>query len=360
MEKINENITFEELLNQTLKEIKVGQTVTGTVIEITPKNEVFIDIGYKADGIIPANEYILNAGETVQEKFKLGDRVTAVIVKLNDGLGNVLLSYNRARREIDQKEFESKVNNNTVFKSIVSEVNEKGLITNFNTIKIFIPLSLSGINKQPNSPYAEEALTRMADIQERYKEYPEAFVSYQKLERLAQRKESRQNARLGMLRMAVELGDNKAVIDVSKKLLDDPTLSPEHIRTARAARAESFLSLNKPAQAAAEWEKLAEDPRTEIGAKSAYLLAQYHFDKGNDTQAEAVVNRLLENGTSHQYWLARSFIVLADIHTRRGDSFKARQYLLSLQNNYTADDDIKELVAVRLEKLESTANTDAQ
>ena len=82
MEKINENITFEELLNQTLKEIKVGQTVTGTVIEITPKNEVFIDIGYKADGIIPANEYILNAGETVQEKFKLGDRVTAVVVKL--------------------------------------------------------------------------------------------------------------------------------------------------------------------------------------------------------------------------------------------------------------------------------------
>ena len=147
MEKINENITFEELLNQTLKEIKVGQTVTGTVIEITPKNEVFIDIGYKADGIIPANEYILNAGETVQEKFKLGDRVTAVVVKLNDGLGNVLLSYNRARREIDQKEFESKVNNNTVFKSIVSEVNEKGLITNFNTIKIFIPLSLSGINR---------------------------------------------------------------------------------------------------------------------------------------------------------------------------------------------------------------------
>lgn len=147
MEKNNENITFEELLNQTLKEIKVGQTVTGTVIEITPKNEVFIDIGYKADGIIPANEYILNAGETVQEKFKLGDRVTAVVVKLNDGLGNVLLSYNRARREIDQKEFESKVNNNTVFKSIVSEVNEKGLITNFNTIKIFIPLSLSGINR---------------------------------------------------------------------------------------------------------------------------------------------------------------------------------------------------------------------
>ena len=93
MDKINENITFEELLNQTLKNIKVGQTVNGTVIEITSKKEVFIDIGYKADGIIPANEYILNPDETVNQKFKIGDRITAVVLKLNDGLGNVLLSY---------------------------------------------------------------------------------------------------------------------------------------------------------------------------------------------------------------------------------------------------------------------------
>lgn len=147
MDKINENITFEELLNQTLKDIKVGQTVTGTVVDITAQKEIFIDIGYKADGIIPANEYILNEGEKVEEKFKLGDRISAVILKLNDGLGNVLLSYNKARREIDQKEFESKVNNNTIFKSKVSEVNDKGLIVNFNTIKIFIPLSLAVINR---------------------------------------------------------------------------------------------------------------------------------------------------------------------------------------------------------------------
>ena len=150
MDKINENITFEELLNQTLKNIKVGQTVNGTVIEITSKKEVFIDIGYKADGIIPANEYILNPDETVNQKFKIGDRITAVVLKLNDGLGNVLLSYNRARKEIDQKEFESKINNESIFKAIVSEVNDKGLIVLFNTIKIFIPLSLSAIPRNEN------------------------------------------------------------------------------------------------------------------------------------------------------------------------------------------------------------------
>lgn len=150
MEKINSNVTFEEMLNETLKEIKVGQTVTGTVIEITPKDEIFIDIGYKADGIIPANEYILNAGETAKSKFKIGDKISAVVVRLNDGLGNVLLSYNKARKEIDIKEFESKVNNETVFESTVSEVTNKGLLVNFNTVRIFIPLSLSGIPRSEN------------------------------------------------------------------------------------------------------------------------------------------------------------------------------------------------------------------
>ena len=114
---------------------------------------MFIDIGYKADGIIPASEYILNAGETVNSKFKIGDRITAVFVRLNDGLGNVLLSYNKARKEIDVKEFESKVNNDTIFRSIITDVNDKGLIVNFNTIRIFIPLSLSGI------PRSEDAHT---------------------------------------------------------------------------------------------------------------------------------------------------------------------------------------------------------
>lgn len=145
MKNVNENTSFEELLSETMKEIKVGEIVTGTVIEVTPKGEVFIDIGYKADGIIPANEYILNADETAKSKFKIGDKISAIVVKLNDGIGNVLLSYNRARKDSDLKEFKNKVDNDDVFKATINEVNDKGLIVNFGTVKIFIPLSLAGI-----------------------------------------------------------------------------------------------------------------------------------------------------------------------------------------------------------------------
>lgn len=116
------------------------------------------------------------------------------------------------------------------------------------------------------------------------------------------------------------------------------------------------MALGNTAKAAAEWEVLSQDPRTEIGAKSAYLLAQYHLDNSNDTEAEAVVTRLLETGTSHQYWLARCFIVLSDVYALRGDYFQAKQYLLSLQNNYKGDDDIEKLINVRLQKLQTAQN----
>ena len=59
--------------------------------------------------------------------------------------------------------------------------------------------------------------------------------------------------------------------------------------------------------------------------------------------------------TPHTYWMARSFILLADLYTVQGKTMEAKQYLLSLQNNYDGDDDIAEIIAERLDKL-STVN----
>lgn len=57
MENYEENVTFEDILNQSFKKIKVGSTITGTIININNNGEIFVDIGYKADGIIPKKEY---------------------------------------------------------------------------------------------------------------------------------------------------------------------------------------------------------------------------------------------------------------------------------------------------------------
>ena len=65
------------------------------IINITSKGEIFVDLGYKADGIIPRKEYSNDEEKNPADEFKVGDEITAEVVKFNDGVGNVLLSYKK-------------------------------------------------------------------------------------------------------------------------------------------------------------------------------------------------------------------------------------------------------------------------
>ena len=57
-------------------------------------------------------------------------------------------------------------------------------------------------------------------------------------------------------------------------------------------------------------------------------------------------------GTPHEYWLARGFIVLADVYTAQGKGYLAKEYLISLRDNYPGDEsDIKQMISSRLKKL---------
>lgn len=140
-------LSFEELFNESLKEqeSKLGKTVTGKIISITEQGEIFVDINYKADGIIPKKEYSDNENANPKDEFKVGNIITADVLKQNDGLGNVLLSYKRAKVREGKKELEEKIKENEIIESEIVEVNEKGLITKINNIRVFIPMSLSGI-----------------------------------------------------------------------------------------------------------------------------------------------------------------------------------------------------------------------
>ena len=148
MSDFEDNVTFEEIFNETFKTIKVGSVVTGTIININEKQEIFLDIGYKADGIIPKREYSSDESKNPKDEFKPGDKIKAMVLKLNDGLGNVLMSYKRVRVKVIKEEFNKKVSNKEVFTERVSSVNKNGLIIDYKDyIRIFIPVSLSNTAK---------------------------------------------------------------------------------------------------------------------------------------------------------------------------------------------------------------------
>ena len=201
------------------------------------------------------------------------------------------------------------------------------------------------------NPYEEEAVMRVAEIAYDEQDYQTALRYFKQLQTVASSNKNTDIARLGVLRTAYFLGDNATTIDIASTLLAEPTTADDVREEALYNRAKAYLALKQYPQAVEDLGDLAEDVRTEHGAEAKYLLAQTAFDRGELDQAEAEVMSFAGMNTSHQYWLARAFVLLADIYVARGDDFQAQQYLLSLQQNYRVNDDIQTLCADRMDQI---------
>lgn len=133
----NENQNFAELYENSLKRLEEGTVVEGVVVDIVGE-DIFVDLGYKADGIIPSDEFSYGE-ETPSSKYKIGDKITAYILKMNNGQGNILLSTKRLQRKKLQEEFEASVKENRAIEAKVIDVVKGGVIAENGATKIFIP-----------------------------------------------------------------------------------------------------------------------------------------------------------------------------------------------------------------------------
>ena len=133
----NEEQNFAELYENSLKKLEEGTVVEGTVVDIVG-DDIFVDLGYKADGIIPKDEFSYG-DETPSSKYKAGDSISAYILKMNNGQGNILLSTKRLQRKKLQEEFEATVKADKAFEVKVVDVVKGGVIAEKGATKIFIP-----------------------------------------------------------------------------------------------------------------------------------------------------------------------------------------------------------------------------
>lgn len=133
----NENQNFAELYENSLKRLEEGTVVEGVVVDIVGE-DIFVDLGYKADGIIPRDEFSYGE-EAPSSKYKIGDKITAYILKMNNGQGNILLSTKRLQRKKLQEEFEASVKENKAMEAKVIDVVKGGVIAENGATKIFIP-----------------------------------------------------------------------------------------------------------------------------------------------------------------------------------------------------------------------------
>lgn len=214
-------------------------------------------------------------------------------------------------------------------------------------LALYLPLSESETN-----PYIEECCTRAAELAYDKKDYSVARTCFQRLRLLATNNQTALTASLGELRCAYFLGDNEAVVEVATNLLGEEHTTEAVRQEALYNRAKVYFASGKYGLAVVDLTPLAKDVRIVTGAEAKYLLAESYYHLNALDDAEQEIMSFAGMKTQHQYWLAKSLILLSDINMQRGETFQAKQYLLSLQTNYKGNDDIRQIVSEHLRQIE--------
>ena len=151
-------LTFEQMLEESFKTIHTGEVVEGTVIDVKP-DMIILNIGYKADGILTKAEYTNDSSVDLTSAVKVDDKMEVKVLKVNDGEGQVLLTYKRLAADRGNKRIEEAFNNKEVLKANVAQVLEGGLVVVVDEVRIFIPASLvSDTYEKDLSKYAGQEI----------------------------------------------------------------------------------------------------------------------------------------------------------------------------------------------------------
>jgi small subunit ribosomal protein S1 len=132
----------------TFRTIEEGEVVTGHVVRID-KDEVLVDIGYKSEGVIPANELSIRKSVDPKDEVHLGEEVDAIVMTKEDQDGRLIMSKKRARFEKAWRRIETAAESGEPVEGTVIEVVKGGLIIDLG-VRGFLPASLVDIRRVPN------------------------------------------------------------------------------------------------------------------------------------------------------------------------------------------------------------------
>ncbi len=137
--------------------IKVNDIVMGEVIAVN-EEEVMVNIGYKSDGILPKNEYSIKKDVHLTEEVQPGDQIQVMILSLNDGEGNVLLSKKRVDERIAKERIKNAYENQEIQEGKIKKSIKGGFIVDLGFVDVFMPISQYHIKfiKDPEKAVGEE------------------------------------------------------------------------------------------------------------------------------------------------------------------------------------------------------------
>lgn len=212
---------------------------------------------------------------------------------------------------------------------------------------------LDKVLEYPNNKFSEEALIPATELAYKEKDYSRALTLYKLLKGKTTSNERIELANTGILRTAYLTQSYDDVLTVAKEILNNPKSSSELKNETRYYRCRSLISQGKKGEAIVDLQELAKDTRNIYGAEAKYRIAEMYYSENRFAEAEKELLNYIEVSTPHSYWLARSFVLLADVYIKTDRKLEAKQYLLSLQQNYNEKNDIETMIQERLTMIEN-------
>jgi len=194
--------------------------------------------------------------------------------------------------------------------------------------------SLNYIAGRPRNTFTEPALLTASRINYDYGHYREALENFLMLEEIAETGSNISEAKIGRMRCYYLLEEWGDVIDAARAVLREEKISDELIRESRYKIAKSFYAQDRFALALDEFRKVAGEVSSTQGAESKYRVAECLFIRKGYQEAEEIIFEFIDLNTPHQFWMAKSFILLADIYLAKDDDFQAVQTLQSIIDYY--------------------------
>ncbi len=194
--------------------------------------------------------------------------------------------------------------------------------------------SLEYIIQAPRNAFTEQALDVTAEMYFERGEYARALERYLMLDQYASTGELLTRARLGKMRCYFILEEYNNTTTAAREVLLDNKLSKAVRREARYKIATSFYRQERYAIALEEYKKISDQVKSVEGAEAKYRVAEILFKQEKFNVAENEIFDFIQMNTPHQYWLAKSFLLLANMYMIKNDAFQALQTLQSIIDYY--------------------------
>ncbi len=206
--------------------------------------------------------------------------------------------------------------------------------------------------QKPRSVYSEVALSKASYLYYKDKKYQEALPLYLQMQEIAETPNNKNLARLGAMRCAFYLNQYEAALAEVNKVLTIEKLTPQQITEAKYIKAKSLYETARYDDAMLEFKAMTKASKNSTGAEAYYYIAKIQFNKKDYKEVEKTINKLISYEYSNDDWNNKGMLLLADAYVEKGDDADAQVILESLIDNKAKQEYIDE-AKKRLESIKA-------